>query len=156
MRGLSFEPLCLLICSNSVALMAVVLVVDDEFGIVKLLKEALTDEGHRVLIATNGQQALERAAEEKPALLVAEFRCSSRTARPWLKPWPPMQSWLTFPKSEAAVAERFPGCRLRAKALQYFCHCRARCQGHRAVSWLFHRPSAACAGRPVGHTQANA
>ena len=53
--------------------MAVVLVVDDEFGIVKLLEEALTDEGHRVLIATNGQQALERAAEEKPALVVAEF-----------------------------------------------------------------------------------
>jgi CheY-like chemotaxis protein len=53
--------------------MAVVLVVDDEFGIVKLLKEALTDEGHRVLIATNGQRALERAAEEKPALVVTEF-----------------------------------------------------------------------------------
>ena len=49
--------------------MSTVLVVDDEFGIVKLLKEALTDEGHRVLIATNGQQALERAAEEKPALM---------------------------------------------------------------------------------------
>lgn len=76
--------------------MAVVLVVDDEFGIVKLLEEALTDEGHRVLIATNGQQALERAAEEEPALLVAEFRCPSRTARLWLKPWPPMQSWLSF------------------------------------------------------------
>ncbi|MCW5734889.1 MAG: response regulator [Enhydrobacter sp.] len=53
--------------------MAVVLVVDDEFGIVKLLEEVLTDEGHRVLIATNGRQALERAAKEKPALVVTDF-----------------------------------------------------------------------------------
>jgi CheY-like chemotaxis protein len=53
--------------------MAVVLVVDDEFGIVKLLEEVLTDEGHRVVIATNGRQALERAATEKPALVVTDF-----------------------------------------------------------------------------------
>jgi CheY-like chemotaxis protein len=53
--------------------MAVVLIVDDEFGIVKLLEDVLTDEGHRVLIATNGRQALERAAEEKPALVVTDF-----------------------------------------------------------------------------------
>ena len=53
--------------------MAVVLVVDDEFGIVKLLEEVLADEGHRVLIATNGQQALERAAREKPTLVVTDF-----------------------------------------------------------------------------------
>jgi CheY-like chemotaxis protein len=53
--------------------MAVVLVVDDEFGIVKLLEEVLTDEGHRVLIATNGRQALERATEEIPALVVTDF-----------------------------------------------------------------------------------
>ena len=53
--------------------MAVVLVVDDEFGIVKLLEEVLTDEGHRVVIATNGQQALDRAAEEKPTLVISDF-----------------------------------------------------------------------------------
>jgi CheY-like chemotaxis protein len=52
---------------------ALVLVVDDEFGIVKLLEEVLTDEGHRVLIATNGQQALDRAAKEKPALVLTDF-----------------------------------------------------------------------------------
>ena len=53
--------------------MAVVLVVDDELGIVKLLEDVLTDEGHRVLIATNGRQALERATEEIPALVVTDF-----------------------------------------------------------------------------------
>ena len=53
--------------------MAVVLVVDDEFGIVKLLEEVLTDEGHRVLIATNGRQALDQAAKEKPSLVLTDF-----------------------------------------------------------------------------------
>jgi CheY-like chemotaxis protein len=54
-------------------MMAVVLVVDDEFGIVKLLEEVLTDEGHRVLVATNGQQALDHAAKEKPSLVLTDF-----------------------------------------------------------------------------------
>ena len=37
--------------------MAVVLVVDDEFGVAKLLEDVLVDEGHRVLTASNGRQA---------------------------------------------------------------------------------------------------
>jgi CheY-like chemotaxis protein len=45
--------------------MAVVLVVDDEFGIVKLLEEVLRDEGYRVV--------LERATEEMPALVATDF-----------------------------------------------------------------------------------
>jgi CheY-like chemotaxis protein len=53
--------------------MALVLVVDDEFGIVKLLEEVLEDEGHQVLVATNGRQALERAAKATPALVITDF-----------------------------------------------------------------------------------
>jgi CheY-like chemotaxis protein len=53
--------------------MAVVLVVDDEFGIAKLLHDALVDEGHRVLLATNGRQALEKAAVELPDLVITDF-----------------------------------------------------------------------------------
>jgi CheY-like chemotaxis protein len=53
--------------------MATVLVVDDEFGIAKLLEEVLEDEGHRVLVASNGRQALERAAEEPPAVVLTDF-----------------------------------------------------------------------------------
>ena len=53
--------------------MAVILVVDDEFGIVKLLEEVLEDEGHRVLVASNGRQALERAAKDQPALVITDF-----------------------------------------------------------------------------------
>ena len=53
--------------------MAVVLVVDDEFGITNLLEDVLSDEGHRVLVATNGKQALERAREERPDLVLTDY-----------------------------------------------------------------------------------
>ena len=52
--------------------MALVLVVDDEFGITRLLEDVLSDEGHRVLVAVNGRQALERAAEERPGLVLTD------------------------------------------------------------------------------------
>ena len=38
--------------------MAVVLIVDDEFGIMKLLEDVLTDEGHRVLTASTAGRPL--------------------------------------------------------------------------------------------------
>jgi CheY-like chemotaxis protein len=53
--------------------MAVVLVVDDEFGIAKLLEDVLTDEGHHVLVATNGRQGLERAQIECPDLVLTDY-----------------------------------------------------------------------------------
>jgi CheY-like chemotaxis protein len=53
--------------------MTVVLVVDDEFGIAKLLEEVLEDQGYRVLVASNGRQALARAAEDPPALVLTDF-----------------------------------------------------------------------------------
>jgi CheY-like chemotaxis protein len=95
--------------------MAVVLVVDDEFGIVKLLEEVLTDEGHRVLIATNGQQALERAAKEKPSLVVTDFMMpvmdgaalvKAMRADPQLADVPVV---IMSSIPEAMVAERCPG-----------------------------------------------
>lgn len=53
--------------------MAVVLVVDDEWGIANFLEEVLTDEGHEVIVASNGRQALERAAEQRPALVLTDY-----------------------------------------------------------------------------------
>ena len=53
--------------------MAVVLVVDDEWGIANFLEEVLTDEGHDVIVANNGRQALERAAEKRPALVLTDY-----------------------------------------------------------------------------------
>lgn len=41
-----------------------VLIAEDEFAIADLLERALTDEGYRVVTASNGRQGLERLAEE--------------------------------------------------------------------------------------------
>ena len=53
--------------------MALVLVVEDELSIAKLLEDVLTDEGHRVVIAGNGRQALELAGKELPAIVMTDF-----------------------------------------------------------------------------------
>jgi CheY-like chemotaxis protein len=53
--------------------MAVVLVVDDEVGIANLLSDVLLDEGHRVLVAANGHEALKRPEEERPDLVITDF-----------------------------------------------------------------------------------
>lgn len=53
--------------------MASILVVDDEFGIAQLLQEVLEDEGHEVVLATNGRQALEKALQSLPDLVITDF-----------------------------------------------------------------------------------
>ena len=53
--------------------MAVILVVDDEIGIANLLTDVLSDEGHRVLVAVNGREALKRAEEERPDLVITDY-----------------------------------------------------------------------------------
>lgn len=53
--------------------MPLVLVVDDEFGIAKLLEDVLEDEGYTVVVASNGRQALDHAITETPALVVTDF-----------------------------------------------------------------------------------
>ncbi|WP_010165298.1 response regulator [Sphingomonas sp. PAMC 26617] len=53
--------------------MPLVLVVDDEFGIAKLLEDVLEDEGYTVVVASNGKQALDHAIAETPALVLTDF-----------------------------------------------------------------------------------
>ena len=53
--------------------MVTVLIVDDEMGIAQLLEDVLADEGYKVVLASNGRQALERAVETQPALIVTDF-----------------------------------------------------------------------------------
>ena len=53
--------------------MATVLVVDDEFGIAELFEAILADEGHRVLMATNGKHGLEVLAEERADLVFLDY-----------------------------------------------------------------------------------
>ncbi len=69
--------------------MATVLIVEDEFAIADLLEMVLTDEGHRVLLAVNGRQGLERLAEgPRPDLVISDYMmpvldgaCMLRTMR---------------------------------------------------------------------------
>jgi CheY-like chemotaxis protein len=95
--------------------MAIVLVVDDEFGIATLLEDVLVDEGHRVLLASNGRQALEKVAEERPDLVLTDFMMPAMdgavliealAADPDLKAVP-IVVMSSLP--EAAVAERCSG-----------------------------------------------
>lgn len=53
--------------------MQTVLVVDDEFGVAEVLDAILTDEGFRVVTATNGRQALARIAEQRPDLVLLDY-----------------------------------------------------------------------------------
>jgi CheY-like chemotaxis protein len=94
---------------------AVVLVVDDEFGVASLLEDVLVDEGHRVLMASNGQQALERMAAEKPDLILTDYMMPvmdgaamllTMAANPELKDIPVV---LMSSLPEAAVAENCDG-----------------------------------------------
>lgn len=95
--------------------MASVLVVDDEFGIARLLEDVLTDEGHRVALAANGRQALEKLAAERPDLVLADYMMPimdgaellrAMAADPRFKDIPVV---LMSSIPEAAVAERCLG-----------------------------------------------
>jgi two-component system, OmpR family, response regulator VicR len=54
--------------------MATILVVDDEPGIIDVLTVFLQDEGHVVISATNGREALARSAEICPNLVISDYR----------------------------------------------------------------------------------
>jgi two-component system alkaline phosphatase synthesis response regulator PhoP len=53
--------------------MARVLVVDDEKDVVELVKFLLERDGHHVLEAYNGKEALERANNEHPELIILDI-----------------------------------------------------------------------------------
>lgn len=53
--------------------MPLILAVDDEMNILELLKFNLTKEGYQVLMATDGQQALNYARAEKPDLIILDI-----------------------------------------------------------------------------------
>jgi len=52
---------------------ALLLIVDDEFGLATLLGEFLADEGHLIRTAYNGKQALEQATIERPDLILTDM-----------------------------------------------------------------------------------
>lgn len=52
--------------------MKTVLVVDDEFAMLWVLESLLHDEGYATRTASNGQEALERIAEQRPDLILTD------------------------------------------------------------------------------------
>jgi CheY-like chemotaxis protein len=53
---------------------ALVLVVDDEQDIATMTREALKDEGYTVVTAANGAEALAKARELRPAVILLDVR----------------------------------------------------------------------------------
>jgi DNA-binding response OmpR family regulator len=53
--------------------MGLILVVEDERGVAETLKAILEDEGHQVILATNGRDALAILVQERPHLVVADL-----------------------------------------------------------------------------------
>jgi CheY-like chemotaxis protein len=51
-----------------------ILIVDDDEAILDLLQMALEDEGHRVLLARNGVEALDVLAHTNPGLILLDLR----------------------------------------------------------------------------------
>lgn len=95
--------------------MATVLVVDDEYGIAELLEAVLVDEGHRVLMASNGKHALEVIEVEKPEIIFLDYMMpimDGATLLTHLRASPGLQGIPVVLMSsipEAAVAERCSG-----------------------------------------------
>src|SRR3970282_2142680 len=54
--------------------MGMVLVVDDEQGMREFLTVLLEKQGHRVITAAEGEQALQLVAEEPPDLVISDLR----------------------------------------------------------------------------------
>jgi len=50
-----------------------ILVVDDDDGLRDLYREELEDEGHEILTAINGKEALQKLEKEKPDLVVLDI-----------------------------------------------------------------------------------
>ena len=50
-----------------------ILIVDDDPGILDVLEQALTAEGYRVVLASNGREALARAAEAGPDVMLVDL-----------------------------------------------------------------------------------
>ena len=52
---------------------ALILVVDDDYGIAEVLESAMADAGHEVVTAANGRQGLERLRERRPDLVLLDM-----------------------------------------------------------------------------------
>jgi len=95
--------------------MATVLIVEDEIGIGGLLEDVLLDEGHSVLIASNGRQALDLVAKDRPDLILTDYMMPVMDGATFMKALADQPSFADIPVlvmsslPEEVVAERCPG-----------------------------------------------
>lgn len=95
--------------------MARVLVVDDEFGILRLLEDVFSDEGHSVELAVNGKQALERIEDQRPDIVLTDFMMPVMDGAELIKSIRASEALSDIPVvvmsslTEASVAERCTG-----------------------------------------------
>jgi len=50
-----------------------ILLIDDDFDLVKVMRGALESEGYEVIVAYNGKEGIEKAKKEKPDLVVLDI-----------------------------------------------------------------------------------
>ncbi len=95
--------------------MATVLIVEDEIGIGALLKDVLLDEGHSVLLASNGRQALGLVAKDRPDLILTDYMMPVMDGAAFMKELADEPSLADIPvlimssMPEEIIAERCPG-----------------------------------------------
>lgn len=95
--------------------MATVLIVEDEIGIGALLKDVLLDEGYSVLLASNGRQALELVASQRPELILTDYMMPMMDGAAFMKALADEPSFANIPVlvmsslPEEVVAERCTG-----------------------------------------------
>ena len=73
-----------------------VLVVDDERDILSFVREALTDEGYEVDVATSGEEALRAVGERRPDLIMLDVKL------------PGVDGWEVLSQLRAAAGEQTP------------------------------------------------
>jgi CheY-like chemotaxis protein len=74
-----------------------ILVVDDDQAVRDFLKNALTEEGYEVIVACDGQEALEIVREEKLSLIILDMRM------PVADGWTFLQEYCNEPLPRAPV-----------------------------------------------------
>lgn len=95
--------------------MAIILIVDDEFGIADLLVDVLSDEGHKVLTAANGKRGIELLEAERPELIFLDYMMPILDGAGMLKRMSENPGLLTIPvilmssMDEGTVMERCKG-----------------------------------------------
>lgn len=89
-----------------------VLVVDDDEVILESIQLALLDEGYTVVVASNGQEALERAREHSPSLILLDMKMPvmdgwtfAAAYREWTAPRAPIVVMTAAHDSRARAAE---------------------------------------------------